>query len=300
MALTEQLVRVGSTQFAVYEASASQLSTNSYALVLDAVSDSLAFDAAPFRSIQLSMRATDAGVTFALYGAGSADYADEELAYEWPVAAANSEHESIPAIQYRYYRLKIKSTVPDTPGTGTAKLQASQNDAVDIYWDDQQVTLGALTQGAVPADPIDFGGSGTRPRVYGFGINEDMDGSLQFSHQYREGTDISFHVHWAPTVGTGGYVKWELSYYWMNIGEAGAGAPTVITVEAAAGSTAWAQQINAFPDIVGTGKKISSLIIFKLKRIASSGSAMSGDAALLSSDAHYQIDSPGSRQRLIK
>jgi hypothetical protein len=182
---------------------------------------------------------------------------------------------------------------------------AAADDTEDggIYWDDQLVNVGALTQGAVPADPIDFGPGGiyTRPKAYGFGVGEDMDGTLQFSHRYREGTDINFHVHWAPASALGGYVKWELSYYWLNVGQRAGVGPTVITAESPAGPASWEHKITAFSDIAGAGKLISSIIIFKIKRIAAtSGSDLAADAAMLSIDAHFQIDAPGSRQMLVK
>lgn len=298
MAFTEQLVRVGTSQFPLYEAQAEQASVAAYA-----VCGAITFDMAPWRSIQLSMRAESAGITFGLYGAGEADFTDEVLAYEWAVAAANTDHESVPTVRYRYYRLKIKSTVSGSPGNAVVKAIASQNEANEIYWDDQAVSVGSLGVGAVPADVITFGPSGaTRPKTYGFAVGEDMDGSLQFSHRYREFTDISFHVHWAPTVATGGYVKWELSYYWLNYetNQAAVGDPVSIVVEQQAVGIAWSHQIAAFPDISGVGKEISSIIMFKIKRIASAGTAHNGDAAFLSADAHFQVDAPGSRMRSEK
>ena len=170
----------------------------------------------------------------------------------------------------------------------------------DSYWDDALCNIGALSSGAVPADPINFGPSGTRPKVYGFGVGEDMDGTMQLSHRYLEGTDIRFHVHWAPAGSGGGNVQWELSYYWLNVDTEADAAPTVITTEVAAGTTAWKHQIAGFTALTGTGKHISSILVFKIKRIAASSSELASDAALLSVDAHFEIDSPGSRETLTK
>lgn len=167
------------------------------------------------------------------------------------------------------------------------------------YWDDAICSVGTLSQGNIPADPITFGASGIRPMVYGFGVNEDMDGSLQLSHRYKEGTNISFHIHWTPTSSAAGNVKWQLDYYWLNVGDA-AGASTSVTVEAPAGGTAWAHKITGFTAFVGTGKKISSVLVFKLKRIAASANEYGADAALLSVDAHFEIDTPGSDTELVK
>lgn len=184
-------------------------------------------------------------------------------------------------------------------GNIAGQISASSITYTDTYWDDALCNIGTLTNGNTPADPINFGPSGTRPKIYGFSVNEDMDGTLQFSHRYKEGTNIIFHVHWAAAATTGN-VKWEVAYYWLNVGGAAVGNPATAVIESAVGGTAWTHSIASFPTITGTAKTVSSILIFKIKRIAASTAEMSGDAALLSIDAHFEIDSPGSRETLTK
>jgi hypothetical protein len=171
----------------------------------------------------------------------------------------------------------------------------------DTYWDDALVQVGTLTNGATPADPIDFGPSGTyRPKCFGFGVGEDMDGSLQFSHRYKEGTDIQMHVHWAPVTAAAGRVQWSIHLYWLNAGGAAVGDPTALVVETVCPGVAWQHMISNFPLSIGVGKTISSIVMFKIRRIAATTAEYGADAALMSVDGHYEIDRPGSRDMLLK
>lgn len=167
-------------------------------------------------------------------------------------------------------------------------------------WDDMigvQPTADAAGGGA-PAN-INFGPSGTI-RALAFVINDSISGQVQFSHRYKEGTDIEPHVHWTPVNTNTGNVLWSLDYYWLNNGETATGAPTNIQIQQAAGGVAWTAQIADFPTVVGTGKLVSSIFMFRLARITSGAPAYNANPALISFDIHFQVDSNGSRQEFIK
>ena len=56
----------------------------------------------------------------AVFGANASDYSDEQIVQaEAAVAAAGKSSYVVAQAPYRYYRVKIKSTVADTPGTAT-------------------------------------------------------------------------------------------------------------------------------------------------------------------------------------
>jgi hypothetical protein len=170
-----------------------------------------------------------------------------------------------------------------------------------LAWDDMLAPASALSPGATPANPIIFGPSGSI-RVFGFGIGEDLGGTIQIPHSWSEGTIIHPHVHWSPVNTSTGNVAWSLDYYWLNVNAAAVAAPTTITTPDQAGSgVAWAHQLVSFPTIVGTGKLISSILIFRLSRVAATAPpALTGDAALLSFDVHIQKNTVGSRQLFTK
>lgn len=293
--LEDLSLRIGNTTFQIIEGEESKLSANAEAFFDTEV------DLSPFTSASCVFRCITNSVIVKVYGANDPTYSDQVVLSTKTLQPGTPQSELLINPAYRFLRFSLASAVAGAHGTATIHLDLGWKTQHSVYWDDMLVSAGALSQGAVPADAIDYGPFGAnRPRALGFAVGEDMNGSLQFSHRYKEGTDIEFHVHWCPVGTGGGNVKWRLSYYWQNINDAVVGAPTDIEVEAAAGTTAWSQKISGFPTIVGTEKKISSIIMFKLSRVAASTSELAGDACVLSVDAHFQIDAPGSRSTLVK
>ena len=127
-------------------------------------------------------------------------------------------------------------------------------------------------------------------------LPNEVHGAFEMQHDYAEGSDISFHVHWEPAVAAAGNVVWQLEYVWKNGGDTVA-TPTTITVTTAANGAAWVTQFSAFPTITGTGKRIGSQFTFRLFRDPSNaGDTYANDAALTQVGIHYQCDSLGSRQ----
>jgi hypothetical protein len=76
-------------------------------------------------------------------------------------------------------------------------------------WVDFNVGAVSLGTGASAPGLIQLNGSNIY--VLGFDGNvtsEQVFGSIEIDHMYKEGTDILFHVHWMPTTATAGNVKW--------------------------------------------------------------------------------------------
>jgi hypothetical protein len=137
------------------------------------------------------------------------------------------------------------------------------------------------------------------------GNEEHVFFQLQMPHNYKEGTDISIHVHFVPEDNTGGNVYWMLTYSWATIDLAFAAASTIY-IAAACGTTTDAHKVAYFADIDGnpsaTNKLISSMLICKLQRNSSDAlDTYNGKSAyLLEVDVHYQIDSLGSSTAIAK
>ena len=168
-------------------------------------------------------------------------------------------------------------------------------------WDDIIGLSPAPTQaGGTNPTSIDFG-VGSSIRCLAFAVGDAINGMVQFTHGYEQGTNVEPHIHWAPITTSTNNAQWSLDYYWLNINGAASGAPITITTEQAGGGAAWTQQIIGFtPLVVGTGKKISSLFMFRLSRVAATVPEMVGRVALLSFDIHYRRNTIGSRQEYIK
>jgi len=150
---------------------------------------------------------------------------------------------------------------------------------------------------------VDELGANTGIYTWGFAINELVSGVFEMQHDYWEGTDVTFHVHWggndAPT-GTD-YVRWELSYTIVRDDNT-INAVTALEVETAYDTQyEWLRSSFAAIDgstggVDGGNIHIGDQFFFKLKRIAAVGDAYAGDALVATLGLHYQVDTMGSRQ----
>jgi len=165
-------------------------------------------------------------------------------------------------------------------------------------WNDLNFEGTALSTGNSAPDLISlFGSGGIIGRGFdGGNTTEQLFGGSEILHDYKEGTDIHFHLHWMPTTTGLGNVKWQLEYTWQNI-DGTFSTPETLELISAAGGTAWKHNKGEFEPINGTGMKIGSHILFRIFRIPTDEQdTYSADAALLSVGIHYQINSTGSSE----
>lgn len=141
----------------------------------------------------------------------------------------------------------------------------------------------------------DSTGADTGISTYAIDVGEGVEGSFEIMHDYKEGSDITFHVHWqgiANPTGTDN-VQWQLTYAILKDGIA-LSAATVITVEDGI-DTQYGGYRTDFAAIDGTNLVIGDQFLFKLERIAASANEYGGDALLGTVGIHYEIDTVGSR-----
>jgi len=145
------------------------------------------------------------------------------------------------------------------------------------------------------------GGTDTTIETYAFAEDERVHGGFELQHDYKEGTDLIFHVHWqgiaAPT-GTDN-VQWRLNYIVSRDGVTLAAA-TVFDSPDTAIDTQYRTYRTDFAAITGTTFKIGGQFMFTLTRVAATGDAYAGDALIETAGIHYQIDTLGSRTITIK
>lgn len=174
-------------------------------------------------------------------------------------------------------------------------------------WDDLRVSASVAKPGATAPSYKAFGPSGNlQALMFEAGHHDEVFFEIQMPHNWKEGTDIHPHVHWTPTTADAGNVVWDLDYSWANI-DGTFGAPSTMATDArAAGGTAWVHKMDDFKTggvetISGTGKTLSSMLVCRLHRNSNSGSdTLNKDVALLEFDIHYEVDSFGSDEELIK
>ena len=120
---------------------------------------------------------------------------------------------------------------------------------------------------------------------------EELFYHCDVQHDYIAGGDMIFHVHWMPATATGGDVKWQIEYQWVEAGATWP-APTTLAGTTAAGTTAWADKRTDFT-IPGAGHTYNSRIMVRLFRNpVDAADTYAGDAVLSSVGMHYQAD-PG-------
>jgi len=170
--------------------------------------------------------------------------------------------------------------------------------ADDVEWNDINLGSSGLGRGASAPDLVAFLAAGNLllPGFDGNVTTEQLYGSFELLHNWKQGTDIEFHVHWTPTTANAGNVKWQLEYSWQNI-DGTFPAVTTISVIDAAGGTAWTHNKAAFTRISATGKKIGTAFVFRFFRNPADGDdTYPDDAGLIQIGVHYQIDSIGSKE----
>jgi len=183
--------------------------------------------------------------------------------------------------------------------------------AQPVYKDEN---VGGAVLNPVPAQApdvvqfVDEGGANTGIYTYGWDIGEAASGSIEVPHEYKEGTDLSFHIHFnisaAPT-GTDN-VQWQLTYTISRNGET-LDAPRVINTPDVPVDTQYQAYLGICPNISGTtggvnggSIEIGDQFLFSLERVAATGDAFAGDALVETAGIHYQVDTMGSRQIATK
>ena len=183
---------------------------------------------------------------------------------------------------------------------GTLKFTGTATVFKDINMGSAQ--LGQPASGA-PTEEKFFDEAGGDTGIYAlaFAVGEYVSGSFELQHDYKEGSNITFHVHWqgkaAPAGGTDN-VQWQLEYTVAQQGQT-LNATTTIVIETAY-TTQYQLVRSDFPAIDGTNFDIGDQFLFKLSRIAASADEYGGDAFLTTCGLHYEIDTIGSRQIVTK
>jgi len=148
---------------------------------------------------------------------------------------------------------------------------------------------------------VDEAGADTGIQTYAFAVGEKIHGSFEMQHDYKEGSDFTFHVHWegitAPT-GTDN-VQWRLTYT-FSADDATLDAVTTIDSADTIFDTQYEFKRTDLVVISGTNREIGQQMLFTLERVASTGDAYAGDALIATVGIHYEIDTVGSRQIIIK
>jgi len=173
----------------------------------------------------------------------------------------------------------------------------------ETVWDDLRVPVNSVF---VPGSKSPTWTAYSAGQLLGFsnqaveGNEEEVYFTMQLPHTYKEGSDIKIHVHWLVDNGTVGQdCRWGLEYEWVNIdGSFSSTSTAYVDANLDANDR---HMVDAIATITGTGKEISSMLICRLFRNSShANDTLTTDALLMEIDAHFEIDTMGSRQETSK
>jgi len=166
----------------------------------------------------------------------------------------------------------------------------------DINMGSSQLSRPASSQPDIESF-VDKNGSDTGIETYWFAVWEKVHGSFEMQHDYKEGSDFMFHVHWQGITAPSGTdnVQWRLTYILMRDGTT-LNAVTIIDTPDTTIDTQYIAARSDFAAITWTNYLMWDQFIFTLERVASTGDAYLWDALIVTAGIHYEIDTVGSRQ----
>jgi hypothetical protein len=176
-----------------------------------------------------------------------------------------------------------------------------------VRWDDMNSAVTSVKLGGIN-DPsfvkIADDGAGSTG-VYAYKFNEAAEKEVfiyfQYLHSRKLNSDFDIHVHWQPTSTDTGAVVWGAEYITTDIGDT---IPVSIlsVVAADADGTDGKHQLASIVDITGAALSgLSGITGVRLYRNATAAAdTYDTGAVLLYIDSHYQQDSVGSTEELVK
>lgn len=191
-------------------------------------------------------------------------------------------------------------------------IKASGEDPItyeDSVWNDLKIVPGAFSFGG-SSDPVirDWTLGGTDFKVYKFDKNDQVFATCQMPHSYKEGSDLQFHIHWTPcdrgTEESGSLVGWKVDYSIANTDGIFGSSSTADLSDACSGVDD-EHELTASVTVSGTGLTISHIIMLRIYRSdTGADDTWAGTTtqapALLEFDIHFENDTAGSKQELIK
>jgi hypothetical protein len=175
-----------------------------------------------------------------------------------------------------------------------------------VYNDANVGSLVLQTGGTLPGivEILDNDGDATGIYTRGFAVGEQGSGVIEVPHDYKEGTNLIFHIHWgiqgAPAGGTDN-VQWQLTYSVSRDANTFPDSTAATAVQVAVTTqyqwvrTDLATITGATGGVDGGNIKIGDQVNFTLVRIAATADEYGGEALMATLGFHYQCDTAGSR-----
>lgn len=170
------------------------------------------------------------------------------------------------------------------------------------YWDDMRFPAFGLRLDS-PSGRLAYNVAEKGVDFADTSLNTDGDGlhvATQTTHKMKLGSTLHPHIHFFQNQAT--LPAWKLNYRVYENGQLVPASFTELSVietvfNYASGTLA---QIVVFPTIdMSAFDQVSTMLDFRITR-ESASDTYTGNALIKEFDMHYEIDTPGSRQRFIK
>ena len=182
-------------------------------------------------------------------------------------------------------------------------------DGTATVWNDFSVPAIAGKPGTVYPEFNKFrddgsGSTGVATYLYQHkdGVIESLYFILEMPHDYKEGTPIHPHIHWAPVTSGTGTVAWGMEYTWVD--KSAAFDPTAVaTASSAIGGSQYKHTISTLASLTPGSSQghFNSVLMVRLYRNNIGGVDTYLDkVALLSMDVAYEANTVGSRTEFSK
>ncbi len=174
-------------------------------------------------------------------------------------------------------------------------------------WEDLQFPLTAAKLTGV-SDPnftkvTDNGSGSTGIYAYSFSATADQQVfiSAEMVHEWKEGSDYYFHLHWYPSTADTGRIVFSIEWAVSNIGATIGNSIVTVYVYNLNTPNSKKQFMTEMLTIPGAGLTISHGIGFTIKRLGSdSRDTYPGAIWITRAAIHYEKDAIGSTTRLVK
>jgi len=166
-------------------------------------------------------------------------------------------------------------------------------------WDDIIISASNLRPGNTPPIYAAFQG-GIYGARFDAGVADEVYGSFEIPHDYREGGDLYVHAHWSPTTTNTGNIVWGIEFSVANSGETFLANDTKTGTPVPTPGIVGQHVFSNVYIIPGTLLKIGAIVAFRFFRQNGGTDTFTGNAFLHSIGVHYQIDTIGSRQIATK
>jgi hypothetical protein len=162
-----------------------------------------------------------------------------------------------------------------------------------IVSNDLSIAAHALRNGATPPTWTPYNGTLYAPEFIN-AATTDLHGSFELLHDYQDGTDLEFHIHWSASTTNTGNCKWGLDYSIANMLATWA-SPTVVTVTPAASGIVRKHTYTTLATISGVGLQMGAVVDFRIYRLGGDAAdTFTGSAFLHNCGLHYRKNRLGS------